>query len=833
MSVSHISGASRPARRLETGWLVARGRVESAADDRVVWHPADGPAPVHAVLDLTESADVSSWTYRLTFDAPELEGRRSRLGFDGLATIASVRLNDQPLFDARNMFRRYEHDLLPGMLRASRNELRVHVDALNDHLDTPRRARPRWRAPMVAHQQLRWFRTSLLGRTPGWSPMRPVVGPWAPVWLRDADTAGPVDGHVHTTLQSSAGRCAVTVGWQGALPSGGVQLLLERHGARVAACAMVAAGDGRLAADLHVPSVDRWWPHTHGEPALHDVVLAWTSTDGMAARHVLQRVGFREVEMRAGADGRLRLAVNGVDVFARGACWMPIGGDRLHASRAAYEHDLAVLRDAGANMVRVSGATAYEHEAFHDACDAMGVMVWQDMMFANMDFPVDDPAFLAEVDAECADRLADWRGRPSLMVVCGNSEVEQQAAMWGADRAQWAPALFHERLAACVRRELPQAVWWPSSAHGGALPFDPAVGSTSYYGVGAYRQPLGEALAQPPSFATECLAFASIPESAGLAHGPDGALPPGPAWKAGVPRDLGAGWDFDDVRDHYVEQLYGEVPATLRATEPARYLELGRAAVAEVAARAFAHWRVTPLCGGAMVWTHRDLRPGAGWGLLDHQGRAKSIAHALGDVWQPKAVLVTEHGQQGVAIHVVNDGPQPEQGSIEVVLYREGAVQVERCELAVEVGAHATQTWTLQAALDHFVDLTWSYRFGPPPVDTLVAIWRNAAGAEVARVVHFVSAVHGPGRPLQRGDTGLQASLAAQSDDTALLSLRTTSAARGVHIDVTGWQAARNHFHLAPGATCSVQLRRDGSGTSRLRGAVSAINHLHPLAVVL
>ena len=137
----------------------------------------------------------------------------------------------------------------------------------------------------------------------------------------------------------------------------------------------------RRRAPLEFPDVELWWPHTHGTPRLHDVVV-----DG----EVVGRVGFRTIENRS-TDGSLDLWVNGVRVFCRGAVWTP--------------GDLAALDEAvglGLNMVRVPGIAAYESDEFHARCDELGLLVWQDLMFATFDYPLADEEFVATVEAEVA-----------------------------------------------------------------------------------------------------------------------------------------------------------------------------------------------------------------------------------------------------------------------------------------------------------------------------------------------------------------------------------------------------------------------------------------------
>jgi len=276
--------------------------------------------------------------------------------------------------------------------------------------------------------------------------------------------------------------------------------------------------------------------------------------------------------------------VNGVPVFCRGACWTPLDVVTLSAPAEAQRAAVAQARAAGMNMLRVGGTMVYEDDHFHDACDALGILVWQDFMFANMDYPQDDAAFTASVKLEAAQQLERWQARPSVAVLCGNSEAEQQAAMWGSPRETWGQPLFDRDLTELAAAWCPDVPYWPSSASGGAFPHQNNVGTTSYYGVGAYLRPLEDARRSGLRFATECLAFANVPPDSTLARMPGGSgtRVHHAGWKARAPRDLGAGWDFDDVRDHYLQRLYGLDPVALRSSDHDRYLAMSRAVSAEV-----------------------------------------------------------------------------------------------------------------------------------------------------------------------------------------------------------------------------------------------------------
>jgi len=148
-------------------------------------------------------------------------------------------------------------------------------------------------------------------------------------------------------------------------------------------------------------------------------------------------------------------------------------------------------------------------------------------------------------------------------------------------------------LAGLARESCPDVPYWPSSAHGGSFPHQGNHGTTSYYGVGAYMRPLEDARRAEIRFATECLAFANVPEERTLCQAAGRSVHPHSS--TGVKDALrarpGAGWDFDDVRDHYLTRLFGVDPLNLRYAEHERYLTLSRIVSGEVMARVFAEWR--------------------------------------------------------------------------------------------------------------------------------------------------------------------------------------------------------------------------------------------------
>ena len=806
------------------GWLdiVAPDTVASALRGRGLWS-LDAPA---------RNFDADDWWFRARFDAPAHPPGAGApdLVFGGLAGLCEVWLNGAPLLASHNMH--LSHRCAAPALQASGNELLLRFASLDQAL-AQRRARPRWRAPMVAHQQLRWQRQTLLGRTPGWSPPAAPVGPWRAIEWAEATQVAASQLRLRSRVEGTRGVLELTVDLA---PRDretrifGAELVLARGGQWYRAALIRDPHKlGGFHATLAVTDAALWWPHTHGEPALYDATLHVQYGSGGAETVALDqgRIGFRTLTLDT-RHGDFALRVNGVPVFCRGACWTPLDVVSLKATPETTRTALEQARDAGMNMLRISGSMVYEDTPFFDACDALGMLVWQDFMFANMDYPNEDAAFADSVRAEVVQQLERWQARPCLAVLCGNSEAEQQAAMWGAPRANWSQPLFDRDVAELAASWCPDVPYWPSSAHGGAFPHQNDVGTTSYYGVGAYRRPLEDARRAGLRFATECLAFANLPSAATLARLPAGNHAEGsnlPArWKTRTPRDLGADWDFDDVRDHYLQQLYAVDPAQLREADPDRYMALGRAVGAEVMAATFAEWRRADSgCRGALVWFLRDLWAGAGWGVLDDQGLPKAAFHGLRRALAPVAMFISDEGTNGLALHLVNDPGRALFAHIEIALYRHDGLRMQCATQTHAVAAHGALTLPVAQWFDDFVDLSRAYRFGASEYALVVATWRDGDGVAVTQAFHFCD-----GLAAQRAnDIGLSAQATHGADGRIELRISTRNFAQSVQIDVPGFVGPDEFFHLAPNAERTLVLVPTGAHPRRgLRGRVTALNSI-------
>ena len=797
---------------LTDGWeaaATAPGRCATPADladAGLEWVTATVPGTAAGAVGADgRDFDAEDWWFRCRFATDEASAQ-TELRLGGVATVAEVYLNGTLVLESESMFASHRVDLA-GRLSAE-NELVIACRALVPLLARRRRPSARWRTRVVNAGNLRWYRTMMFGRSPGFAPGPAPVGPWRPVSLAAPD---PLESlRVRARVVGSDGIVTLTVPSAGALPQG-----CEARIADVRAPL-------RAETELVVPGAALWWPHTHGDPVLHDLVVA---RDGETL--VQRRIGFRALGWAQDIprDG-LDLEINGVPLWARGAVWTPADLVSMAPSPETLRALLQRVRDAGMNMVRVVGTGAYEPPAFFDLCDELGILVWQDLMFGNLDYPVSDPDFRAGVLREAAEVLEAVAGRPSLAVVCGNNEVEQQPAMMGLEPELGRDSLWDEELAALVDASGAGCAYVRSTPCGGALPFHANAGVTHYFGVSGYFEPPAAARRADVRFASECLAFANVPDEVTVpVHHPE--------WKAGVPRDagtgwdLGAGWDFDDVRDWYLRFLYGVDPVALRRSDLMRYLELSRHASGEVMAEVMGDWRrdASP-CRGALVLQLKDMRDGAGLGVLDHLGAPKVAYHYLRRALAPVAVWLTDEEVNGVDVHVANDRPGELAAGLRLALYRDGAARVADAETEVRLAGHETQRFSVEQLVGTFVDAAWAYRFGPPAQDAIVATLHGAGGrdgagdgdGEVLSQAFFFPA----GRPTGRRSAAELGLRVSASEDA--LRLETDRLVYGLRISAPGFTPSDDAFCLEPGSGRTVALRRDDPDARADKASVTALN---------
>ena len=824
---------------LTDDWCLYQSAPSSAAnptqlDRSLVWQDAIVPGTVAETIfadDLNVhqpaiDTDDFDWWYETAFVVERDDDADTYLlKFEGLATDAEVWLNGEPILQSHNMFREYQ--VPASNLQYGQNTVSIAFRSAHAAHKT-KRPRPRWKTNLVNNQQLRWMRTTLLGRIPGWTPKIRPVGPWRAITLEHNKSFRTLAASVTTNHNSTGSSLAVSlqlsdIGKALNITAASVSILGQQHPLQ-----MSATDSGLdISGDISVLVDELWWPSTHGHPHLHEFEVGLQTESGTMVAHS-GRVGFREITVDR-SDGNVAFSINGQPIFLRGGCWSSNDIISLQGDDRALEKKLRYIRDAGANTVRVGGTMVYESERFYSLCDELGLMVWQDFMLANMDYPTDDPEFLEELSAELRQQIDRIGGHPATVVFCGNSEVEQQAAMFGMDEKTWINSFYYETIPALLAELGSTAAYFAASPCEGALPFHNSSGIAHYFGVGAYKRPLSDLAQAQVKFASECLAFSNVPEETALRKH-FGSITPAthsPQWKAGVPRDASAGWDFEDIRDHYIRELYKVDPVELRYADVGRYLAISQIVTGEVMSEVFSHWRDhNDVCGGGLIWWLNDIVPGAGWGFLDSDGNPKPLFYWLRRCWASVSLSIVDKGLDGTEIRAINETTADRDGVIEVKVLQRATQCIASQSVDVKLAANSTMNVSVDGLLGRFMDTTYGYRFGPSKHDLVVATFDDQSGGNPLVATYFA----------ESRDLGFLShpEIDVQSEFTesgVVLTLHSKSFLHGVKLQSTTHQFDDNYFDLPPDTHWTVAAKSIKEPSKVFRGTLVALNLEHPLPI--
>ena len=821
---------------VESGWEYASISPNQAvipselSNLPLTWQPALVPGTVasnHQAAGIFKFGEINydeqDYWYRCEIKLPEDEF--VYLYFGGLATLAEAFWNDELILSSENMFRSHWVDMTQ---KPKTGILQIRFRALKAEL-AKKRPRPRWKTRLVNQQQLRWLRTTLLGRIPPWSPPVAPVGPFRGITVYSGDKVFIENAQVSASLDNSRGVVHASITLR-ILGSGVLTKATLRAGSDSQLIQFTEIGNGLFRADgsVRIEDPPLWWPHTHGTPSLIDVSLVLETADFTTLLE-LGRTGFRSVAVDQ-QKGRFTVVVNKIPIFCRGACWTPTDIIALSADSKSMRTTLIAAKEAGMNMLRIFGSMLYESDEFYKTCDELGIMVWQDFMFSNMDYPLTDPKFLASVVEEVNQFTRRTQLSPCLTVLCGNSDIEQQTAMLGLPQELWRDHFFAQNLPNLLISLRSDTIYCPSSPSGGDVPFQVDTSISHYYGVGAYMKPMSDARRSGVRFAAECLGFANIPEESTI----NGFLKDGeapihhPAWKSRVPRDGGAGWDFDDIRDHYTRELFSVDPTKLRYSDLTRYLALSRVSSGEVIARTIGEWRrVGTSCQGAIIWWLRDLWPGAGWGLIDANDTPKAAYYYCKRAMSPVALVITDEGLNGLEIHAINESSEDIHGVLNLHFYREDSVCTTHAKTQLLIPARDKINLKADAIIGHFIDTSYAYRFGPPKHHIVMAnIQCQKNETTICEAFNF---------PLglafnQERDLGLRAIALHRPDGSWQLDLITVRFAQSIAVDVKGYLPSDNYFHLAPESSKQIILKPT-SGESKPMGYVTPLNAINSIKI--
>ena len=638
----------------------------------------------------------ADWEYRRTFsvDAAVAVEDHLALVFDGLDTLAEVRLNGELLGSADNMFRTWRWDLT-GRLRSGDNEVAVlfhsavrraaELNAVRP-LDRPAETLPGGPYLRKAPCHFGW----------DWGPKLPNVGIWQDVRIEGWSVGRLADVRLSQSVGDGRARIVAEIEVDRAPGEPGpievVMRVEHPDGRGQAARATVPAEGSSASFSVDIADPQLWWPNGLGSQPLYSIEVELVAGNRTIDRRSL-KIGLRTLELRRQPDEwgeSFTFVVNGVPVFAKGSNWIPADSFPARVTPERLDALLGAAAATNHNMIRLWGGGYYETEAFYDLCDRHGILVWQDFMFACSVYPLTDPAFLTNLQVEVREQVRRLRHRACLALWCGNNEMERGWTIWGWSRPENEDLraaylhFFSETLPAWVAAGDPATPYWPSSPSSGRPLEEPIGGNRgdehewivwhalapfSAYGHETYR------------FVSE-FGFESLPALATVA-----AFAPDPAdWNLGSP-----------LLDHHQRCAVGNARILYYMAQQFRLpkdfpslIYLSQVLHAEAMRVGVEHWRrQRDRCSGALYWQLDDCWPVSSWASIDYFGRWKALQYATRRFYAP-LLLSAEVEADAVSLAVTNDRPAPWRGEIRWSLERLDGEVVTAGGGPVEAGGVAT-----------------------------------------------------------------------------------------------------------------------------------------------
>lgn len=622
------------------------------------------------------------WEYRREFSlAPQqIACDAIDLVCEGLDTYATVLVNGQVVARSNNMHRLYAWNVKP-FVRAGTNELRIVLDA------TLPRARKEIEYYLPSRTDVTevvpWIRKAAYQFGWDWCPRLVTSGIWRPIRLERYDAAriAGVITQQHWRGQDVTLKVRVRLN---VATAGQYTLSARLAGVNASAKASLRPGERELKLALLIRNPRKWWPNGYGHQFLYRLTVT-LQRDGRILDRAAKRLGFRTLRLVQKKDkigSGFEFQVNGVPVWAKGANWVPL--DSL-PDRASTPQGIARTRDllqscaaANFNMLRVWGGGVYETDAFYDACDELGLMVFQDFMYACHQYP-GTRKFLENARREAEAQVWRLADHPSLALWCGNNEIEQGWAYWGwrDSMPQRFPDflnLFCRLLPGVVKKLDPAHDYRPCSESSGPPygrhPKDPRKGDVHYWGVSVRSEPIEKYKELKARFVAE-FGFSSFPPLNELKR----VIPPRQLRLASPAIEDRMKWPSANVRDQfpngnrvlekYLADYTGIPPAADRggpAFERTVYLsQVLQGFAIQTAVEAWRRYK--PYCMGALYWQLNSCWPEIGWASLSYDGQWKALHYMARRFFAPVLASADITGQTA-HLYLTSDVNAPLTGNL-------------------------------------------------------------------------------------------------------------------------------------------------------------------------
>jgi beta-mannosidase len=593
---------------------------------------------------LQEWIGSTSWRYTTSFDAPAGDAERIDLVFEGLDTIATVRLNGEVVLESRNQHRSYR---VPVGSRLRQGANRLEVDFAAPVPEADRASLELEYRPHVNHHPYNAIRKMACSFGWDWGLDTATSGIWRPVRLESWSTARIAQAIVSAGIDGDDGVIELRVPVEAV---GSDALRVVASVGLIEARADVVDGEATLR--LVVPDADRWWPRGYGEQTRYELHVELFAGDRVLDERD-HRIGFRTVRADTTPDEAgtpFTIVVNDRPVYVKGVNWIPDDAFPSRVDAARYRERLTQAADANVNLVRVWGGGIYESEDFYDAADDLGLLVWQDFLLACAAYAEEEP-LASEIAAEAREAIVRLGRHASLVILNGNNENVWGHVDWGWEQRlegrTWGATYYEDLFPGLVAELAPHVVYTPAS------PFSPdpsmhpndELNGTMHIWELWNRRDYPHYRDYRPRFVSE-FGWQGPPTWATLTE----ALPDEPLTPESPSMLVHQKAIEGNVK--LTDGLVAHLPLPNTMPEWHWAMVLNQA----VAVRTAIEWfrSLQPHNMGAIVWQLNDCWPVVSWAAIDGYGRRKPLWYALRGAYRDRLVTVQPEGD-GLEVAIVND----------------------------------------------------------------------------------------------------------------------------------------------------------------------------------
>lgn len=581
------------------------------------------------------SEEDCTLTAVFTADEDTLSAPRQLLRFLGVDTLADIYLNGTHLGRVENMHRVWEYDV-KGLL-LSENTIEVHFDSPMRAAHEAAAKYPLWGVTHTTVDGYQHIRKSHCMYGWDWGPQLPDMGLFRPVQLVSYYDAEIRD--VWVRQEHENGRVKLTVSAETDFADGELPTEVTVYAPDGAS----AAFSNTLDRKLIIESPELWWPNGWGAQPLYTVTVR-VRKDGAVCAEKSVRIGLRTMTVSTAADqwgNEFCFVVNGKKLFAMGADYIP--EDNILA-RVNPERTRDLLEDcvrANYNCVRVWGGGYYPDDFFFDICDELGLIVWEDFMFACATYRM-TKKFEENLIPELIENIKRLRNHASLGLLCGNNEMETAWLNWDIPQNERTKLdylyLYEQLLPDLCEEYAPDTFYWPSSPSSGGGFDDPADenrGDMHCWEVWHGGKPFAYFRSTYFRFCSE-FGFESFPDSKTCrSFAEEDDLNPFSRVMESHQKCIGGNQKM--LNYMALDYLF---PKNFNS-----FVYASQLLQADAMRFAIEHWRANRgRCMGALYWQLNDCWPVASWASIDSAGRWKALHYEAKRFFAPVLLAAFEEG---------------------------------------------------------------------------------------------------------------------------------------------------------------------------------------------